>query len=245
MKNLKTQTAMKTETAKQIRNAKILNGLKTLKYTKKESLYAPLIIEILEAANNFDKKLDNCVVEHNHIEQMLYCEYPSFIHDEFGRRLDEMGARFITACKNLNKAFNKNNPDANDFMDAKDCVKSPYKYFGKEYNRERNFMQKLILKLVEPLKLKRVSQPIFVRVVFIDKGTKEMSVSWYSGTRMGNYIMGEEYTLPRLITKKEMRLIENEIEAWVRNNGNEIPEYDELCDFIENRFKPKQSKKAA
>lgn len=226
---------MKTQTAKQKRNGEILEVLKPMNYTKKEKLYAPLIIEILEAANEFGTELENCVVDHTIIEQNLYNQgILSFTSDEFGRSESEMGKRFVTACKKLNQVFNKNNPTAMDFTDDM-TVSLPYRYFTKEYTQERNFMRGLILKIVAPLKLKRVKQPVFVTTGFYNKKDKlELTLTFTSGTRGGNYICGEDYTLARSASAKELKVIQQTIEAWMSKNDNELPSVGKVSKIIKS-----------
>jgi hypothetical protein len=228
---------MRNQTTKQKRNAGILNVLKTLDYKPKERIYAPLIIEILEAANNFDKKLNNCVVEHTIIDKIIYDKWLSFIGDEFGRSNEELGKRFIAACENLYNTFKKNHPDVDDFDKAK-----TWKYFTIGFTKERNFIRRLVLKISTPLELKRVKQQIFVDANVYKKNKKELSLTWTSGTRGGNYIMGEEYALPRLVTKKEIELITILIEKDVNKNNCEMPSYEKVEEIIEFTLSNKLSK---
>lgn len=224
---------MKNQTPKQKRNAKILNVLKTLDYKPKERIYAPLIIEILEATNSFDKKLDNCVVEHTIMEQMLCYNHLGFIEGEFGRSESEVGSRFIEACENLMNIFNKNNPDGSGFV----ADTSELKYFTKEFNRERRFMQKLIWKIVEPLKLERVDQERFMHAFFTKGNKTTLYWSWRSGTKRGIGILDEQFELSRKGTIKEIKMIENEVQKLVCKDDYGIPYYEDVVEIIEKIVK--------
>ncbi len=192
----------------QKRNAEIINQLKTIDFTAKERIYATLIIDVLEESNNLDLKLQNCVVEHNIIEKMLFDSNFSFIHDEFGRYESEMGKTFIKALNRLNKEFNKNYPNSKNT------------YFTKEFNRTRGFIRKLILKLVNPLNLKRVEQKYFTSVSFWDKSENIIWIRWTRGTDHGVNTLNEQFNLSEAVTKKELKKTEKKINAFLDLHSN-------------------------
>ena len=227
---------MKHETTKQKKNAAILNALKTLDLKPKERIYAPLIIEVLEAANNFNKKLDNVAVDHNIIKQVFCQNLMSYISDEFARREEEMGKKYIKACKKLNKTFNENNPGLSEYNE------SAYKAITKACRRERDLMQRVILKFVMPLEFKSVGQPIFVKAWFFKDNHTKLHLTWTSGTKGGNYVLGEEIELSRKGTVKELKQIEKNLQDWVIENGNEIPEGKKVIELIESAIKLKPFK---
>lgn len=192
----------------QKRNAEIINQLKTIDFTAKERIYAPLIIDVLEESNNLDLKLQNCVVEHNIIEIMLFDSNFSFIYDEFGRYESEMGKTFIKASNRLNKEFNKNYPNSKNI------------YFTKEFNRTRGFIRKLILKLVNPLNLKRVEQKYFTSVSFWDKSENIIWIRWTKGTEHGINILNDQFDLSEAVTKKKLKKTEKKINAFLDQHSN-------------------------
>lgn len=218
--------------ANQKRNGQIINQLREMKLMPKERIYAPLILDVLEAANNLDMKLENCVIDHNLIEQMLYSSSLSFINDEFGRRKTEMGEDFINACKKLNQEFVRNNPEGSTYSNQK----GGYVYFTKEYNRIKNFMRKLILKFVNQLELTRVNQRYFVSVSHWNESEKKVWFRWTIGTQNGDNVLNDNCTTTRLATDRELKKTQKEINKYLENNSiNDMDKImSDIYEIIEN-----------
>ncbi len=218
--------------ANQKRNGYIICLLREMKFTPKERIYATLILDVLEAANNLDMKLHNCVIEHNLIEQILFDSSLSFISDEFGRRKTEMGEDFINACKKLNQEFIKNNPEGSTYSSQK----GGYVYFTKEFSRERNFMQKLILKFVNILELTRVNQRYFVSVSHWNESEKMVWFRWTIGTQNGDNVLNDNCTTTRLATDRELKKAQKEINKYLENNSiNDMDKImSDIYEIIEN-----------
>ncbi len=104
----------------------MLNEMKNASYTRKEGIYAHLIIQVMEEANKFDKKLDNVYVNHNIIESMLLdFNVESFLSDTFGRREEEFSPEFITACNKLKEQFDLDYPHAESFVNNRTLYYTP------------------------------------------------------------------------------------------------------------------------
>lgn len=206
-------------------NNEILNKMRNESYTKKEEVYAQLIINVLDEANKFSKKLSNVYVNHNIIESIFFNkDMCLFLRHEFGRGKDEFSPKFIKACELLNNQFNKDYPKASDYT-----ADNKINYYTIEYFGVRIFMRKVINKITIPLNIKPIVQPFFVSLDNTEQNWEtHLWLNWYSGKRFGNYIMNEEYPIERKLNKSEILKLQTKIET-AANQNEEILD----CDVIE------------
>lgn len=204
----------------------LLNEMKKDSYSKKEGIYAHLIINVLEEANKFDETLDNVYVNHNIIEGILLSDSVLYyLHDTFGRYEDEFSKKFLTACSKLKEQFESDYPQANSRVDRKIL------YYTSMGFGIKSFMRKVISKIVFPLDIEIKVQPIFVVLNIFDKGT--LNVAWYSGKKHGYYFMQEEFEISRKLKKAEMIMLESEINEAIKSNGYDTEEFEELFDIVD------------
>ncbi len=214
-------------TKKKLRNQELINYLKSLTYKGREKIFAPLILEVLDAANNLNPKLRNCILEHNIMENILTDEFQSFIGDEFGRNEKEMGIRFISACKNLQTSFNKAYG-----------VKR-LQYYSAEFRNTRNFMRRLMLKLIPPLELKRYNQPVFVSVSMSISDDRTLWFAFSTGTRGGNNVLNLKSNVPHKISLKSMKKIGSETEKLLKSNNYDMEAiYNDLDEMVQRNIFP-------
>lgn len=217
---------MKNSNKKSI-NKLMLNEMKIAPYTKKEGIYAHLIIQVMKAANKFDKKLDNVYVDHNIIESILLTDsLDTYLHDNFGRSKGEFSSEFLKACDELKKQFDFDYPQA-----KKRNEKYVHLYYTPVCFGVRTFMRKVISKIVFPLGIKSKVQPIFVSLKMFRDGI--LNVAWYKGKKHGYYFMGEDYMILRNLSESEMILLENQIDKELRLNEYEVLEVGELACLID------------
>ena len=216
---------MKNLNKKATRQA-MLNEMKKDSYTKREGIYANLIINVLEEANKFDESIDNVYVDHNIIEMILIYDFLSTcLSDIFGRNEKEFSPKFIAACNRLKQQFDSDYPDAKSFVNNKTSYFTP-KCFG-----VRTFMRKIISRIVFPLGIKAKVQPLFVRLgIYIDG---MLNIAWEKGKKGGTYVMQDDCEISRNLTESEIRLLEDQINEAIRLNGHEVLEFDDLADIID------------
>lgn len=205
----------------------MLNMMKKDSYTKKEEIYAHLIIQVMEEANKFDEKIDNVYVNHNIIESILLTDsLDTYLHDTFGRSKKEFSLEFIIACNKLKERFDS------DYSHAK---KRNEKYVSSYYTNScfavRTFIRKIISKIVFPLDIEVKVQPIFVSLNTFKEGV--LNVAWYKGQKHGYYFMQEDFDISRKLKKAEITLLENEINEAIKSNGYDTEEFDELFDVVD------------
>ena len=203
--------------------------MKNESYTKKEGVYAQLIINILDESNKFSQKLSNVYVNHIIIEKMLLNKDMYFLHDYFGRSENEFSPAFIKAYKALNKQFNKDYPKASDYN-------ADYRinYYTNDFFGVRIFMRKVINKITIPLNIKPIVQPFFVRLDNTERNWEtHLWLHWYSGKRFGNYIMNEEYPIDRKLTKSEILKLQTKIETVANQNKEKIIDCDVVQEIID------------
>jgi hypothetical protein len=221
---------METQTLKQKRNAEILNNLKSKKYTMKEKELAPLIIRVLEEANKFDEKLNNCVINHNSIQDIVSDGNFCFLKYEFGKNYDEFPSGFLNACIKLNNKFNKVHKAKYASIVGTD--EEGLFFFNSKFKKERDFTRKLISKIVDPLKLKRVIQPIFVNVDYYFRGKDSLWITWSRGTKHASNMGSIRFELPCSANKYDLKLIEHNIEIFMKENNVEFPKSEDVNKII-------------
>ena len=210
-------------------NNAILNKMRNESYTKKEEVYAQLIINVLDESNKFSRKLSNVYVNHRIIEEILLDNNLTFLGDNFGRCKNEFSPKFINACKALNKQFNKDYPKANQY--DKDYRKN---YYTNAFFGVRVFMRKVNLKITLPLNIKSIVQPVFVSLDNTERNGKTLLwLHWYSGKRHGNYVMNEEYIVHRKLTKSEILKLQTKIETAANLNEEEFIDCDVVQEIID------------
>jgi hypothetical protein len=223
---------------KSSKNNAILNKMRNESYTKKEGVYAQLIINVLDESNKLSRKLSNVYVNHNIIEKMLLNKDMYFLHDYFGRSENEFSPAFIKASKALNKQFNKDYPKASGYT-------ADYRtnYYTNDFFGVRVFMRKVILKIIVPLKIKSIVQPNFVSLSNTERNGKTLLwMHWYSGKRQGNYMMNEEYSIDRKLTKSEILKLQTKIETAANLNHEEIIDCDVVQEIIDTFLQNQKQK---
>lgn len=206
----------------------ILNEMKNASYTKKEGIYAQLIIQVMEEANKFDKKLDNVFVNHNIIESILLTNsVTTYFHDNFGRCEDEFSSEFLKACNELKNQFNS---------DYQNAIKYNEKYIKLYYTSicfgARIFMRKIISRIVFPLNIEVKVQPIFVSLSVFKEGL--LNIAWFSGKKHGHYFLQDDFPMTRKPSKSELRLLENQINEALKANVCKVDEFEELMDIVDS-----------
>lgn len=221
------------------KNNAILNKMRNESYTKKEGVYAQLIINVLDESNKFSRKLNNVYVNHNIIESIFFNkDMCLFLRYEFGRSKDEFPPKFIKAWEVLNKQFNKDYPKAIDYT-----ADNKRNYYTIEYFGVRIFMRKVINKITIPLNIKPIVQPFFVRLDNTERNWEtHLWLHWYSGKRFGNYIMNEEYPIDRKLTKSEILKLQTKIETAANLNHEEIIDCDVVQEIIDTFLQNQKQK---
>lgn len=205
----------------------LLNEMRKDSYSKKEEIYAHLIINVLEEANKFDETLDNVYVNHNIIEGILMDKSTrSYLHDTFGRYEEEFSTEFMTACNKLKEQFDSDYPQASEFIRRYGRI-----YYSSIGFGVRSFMRKVISKIVFPLYIEAKVQPIFVSLGIYNEGV--LNVAWYKGKKHGYFFMQEDFDISRKLNKAEIMLLEHEINEAIKSNGYDAEEFDELFDIVD------------
>jgi hypothetical protein len=136
-----------------------LEELKTRTYNGIQSKYAPLLLNVIIANNNFPDELKDCILDHNMLEKtLLDCDF-DFLVDEFGKDFFEFPKEFQNACIVLYEEFQKDFPNANDInLSIKNKVygknhRSPSNRFYRlsEFNEIRNDLRNIIVEFVNEL----------------------------------------------------------------------------------------------
>ena len=219
------------------KNNVILNKMRNESYTKKEGVYAQLIINVLDESNKFSKKLSNVYVNHNIIEKILLNEDMClFLRYEFGRSKDEFPPKYIKAWEVLNKQFNKDYPKASDYTADKEV-----NYYTVEYFGVRIFMRKVINKITFSLQIKPIEQSYFTSLCNTEVGGEiRLAMGWYSGKRYGNNFLNEYYSIDRKLTKSEILKLQTEIDLIANLNHKELIDYIVVQEIIDNFLKIKK-----
>ncbi|MDK2772916.1 MAG: hypothetical protein KYX68_11925 [Flavobacterium sp.] len=216
---------MKTSNKKAMRQA-ILNFMKNDSYTKKEEIYAQLIINVMEEANKFGKNLDNVFVNHNIIEDILLTSsVTTYLHDTFGRSKEEFPLEFLKACNELKQKFDSDYPNASEYNEKHVDLYYTSVCFG-----VRIFMRKIISRIVFPLGIEVKVQPIFVSLNIYKK---DMNIAWYRGKKHGYYFLQYDFPISRKPSKSELRLLENKINKALKQHVDKVEEFDELMDIVD------------
>lgn len=216
---------MKTSNKKAMRQA-ILNCMKNDSYTKKEEIYAQLIINVMEEANKFGENLDNVFINHNIIEDILLTSsVTTYLHDAFGRSEDEFPTEFIKVCNELKQQFDSDYPNASEYNE-----KSVDLYYTSNCFGVRIFMRKIISRIVFPLGIEVKVQPIFVSLNIYNES---MNVAWYKGKKYGHYFLQYDFSISRKPSKSELILLENQINKALKSHGYEVENFEELMDLVD------------
>lgn len=110
-------------------NINTLEYLKIKKYSGLKSKYAPLILNVIIANNNFPSILKDCIVDHNLIEAILLEPDFGFLINEFGKDITEFPFEFQDACNKLKNEFKLDYPKACEVD-----YTSKNKVYGKNYH---------------------------------------------------------------------------------------------------------------
>lgn len=212
---------------KGLANQLLLNKMKNASYSKKEGIYANLLINVLEEANKFSKTLDYVYVNHNIIESILLSNtLNEYLHDTFGRSKEEFPSKFIKACEELKEQFNSDYPHANKYNEKYVTLYYTAICFG-----VKTFIRKVISKIVFPLDIEVKAQPIFVSLNIFEEGV--LNVAWYRGKKYGYYFMQEDFEISKKLKKTEMTSLENQINEALKNKDYEFEEFEELAEIID------------
>ena len=140
-------------------NTSKLEELKTRNYEGIQSKYAPLILNVIIANNNFPDELKDCILDHNMIEKILLESDFTFLINEFGKNITEFPDEFKKSCIELNWEFQKDFPKASvENTSLKNKVygknyNSPSKkfYYQPEFNEIKNSIRDIMLVIVNEL----------------------------------------------------------------------------------------------
>lgn len=214
---------------KMTKNLMILNALKTAKYGKKEKAYALLIIDILEQVETFNDDLSNVYVDHNILEAIILQEHQSYLYDYFGRNKSEFPKRFLESCMSLNSKFSKEYLSHIEFsFEVGDF------YYGAKGFGVRCFIRSIISKIMNPLKIKKKVQPLFVSI-FNNESHFENSISigWYSGKRLGRNVLNEQFEVSRKLNEEELKKLQAKIERASKTKKYRIADVEDIRFFID------------
>lgn len=213
---------------KRLTNQLLLTEMKNESYTRKEGVYANLLINVLEEANKFNKTLDYVFINHNIIESILLSNsLNEYLHDTFGRSEEEFPSRFIKACEELKEQFNSDYPHVNKYNEKHVKLYYTAICFG-----VKTFMRKVISRIVFPLDIQVKAQPLFVRLAIYRDGI--LNIAWEKGKKGGYYLMQDDCEISRNLSKSEIKLLEDQINKEVRLYGYKVLEFEDLADIIDS-----------
>lgn len=205
----------------------VLTEMKNESYTRKEGIYANLLINVLEEANKFNKTLDYVFINHNIIESILLSNsLNEYLHDTFGRSEEEFPSKFIKACEELKEQFNSDYPHANKYNE-----KHVKFYYAAICFGVKTFMRKVISKIVFPLDIEVKAQPIFVKLNIFEEGA--LNIAFYRGKKYGYYFMQADFEISKKMKKTEIASLENHINEVIKSYGYEFEEFEELAEIID------------
>jgi hypothetical protein len=161
-------------------NPVLLEELKNHTYDGIKSKYAPLILNVIIANNNFPDELKNCIIDHNMLEDILLQSDFNFLNNEFGKAINEFPEEFQNACYSLHYEFQTDFPKAGVVdLTRKNKVygknyRSPrqYFYYQPEFDEIRNPLRELSLEFVNKLCIVANLQPYEVYASCLNSGGK-------------------------------------------------------------------------
>lgn len=136
-----------------------LEELKSRNYSGVQGKYAPLILNVIEANNNFPFELSDCIIDHEMLETiMLEFDYQFLIH-EFGKNITEFPEEFQRAMILLHEEFQKDFHKASIIDSSiRNSVygknyRSPLQYFyhQPEFKDVKNQLRELMLEITNEL----------------------------------------------------------------------------------------------
>lgn len=136
-----------------------LEELKTRTYNGIQSKYAPLLLNVIIANNNFPDELKDCIIDHNMLEKILLKSEFDFLINEFGKNITDFPDEFQKSCIELYEEFQKDFPKASDVdLSLKNKVylknyRSPSQlfYYQPEFDEIRNPIRDIMLVIVNEL----------------------------------------------------------------------------------------------
>jgi predicted Zn-dependent protease with MMP-like domain len=72
--------------------------LKTRTYVGIQSKYAPLLLNVIIANNNFPDEIKDCIIDNKMLEKILLESDFDFLINEFGKNITEFPEEFQKAC---------------------------------------------------------------------------------------------------------------------------------------------------
>lgn len=214
-------------------NTVLLEELKNRTYDGIKSKYAPLILNVIIANNNFPDELKNCIIDQNMIEDILLQSDFNFLNHEFGKALNEFPEEFRRACSSLHDEFQIDFPKAGVLdLTRKNKVygknyKSPkqYFYYQPEFDEIRIPLRQLTMELVSKLNIIANLQPYEVYASCINFGEKfKLRLEMYVREKNNFPHIFESKPFLKPVDEFNLKLIEQHYE-WLAISekwGNEI-----------------------
>jgi hypothetical protein len=148
-------------------NPVILEELKNRTYDGIKSKYAPLILDVIIANNNFPDELKDCIINHTMLEDILLQSDFNFLNNEFGKTLNEFPQEFGRACFSLHYEFQIDFPKArvvditrkNKIYGKNYRSPRPYFYYQEEFDEIREPLRELLWEFVNELGMVPNLQP--------------------------------------------------------------------------------------
>ncbi|MBF4466232.1 hypothetical protein [Flavobacterium sp. LC2016-12] len=248
-------------------NPVILKELKNRTYDGIKSKYAPLILDVIIANNNFPDELKDCIIDHNMLEDILLQSDFNFLNNEFGKTLNEFPKEFRRACFSLHDEFQIDFPKAGVIdLTRKNKVygtnfKGPlqYFYYQQEFDEIREPLRELLLEFVNKLGIVSNLQPYEVYASCINFEEKfKLRLEMYVREKNNFPHIFESKPFLNSVDQVDLKLIEqyyewlaithkwgNEIDyTWAMQDGKEIAKYipdfsleDTVFKYTQGQFK--------
>lgn len=224
-------------------NPVLLEELKNRTYDGIKSKYAPLILNVIIANNNFPEELKDCIIDHNMIEDILLQSDFEFLENEFGKTFYEFPQEFRIACYSLYDEFQTDFPKAgvvDKTLKNKAYGKnyrSPSKlfYYQSEFDVIRDPLRELILEFTNKLAIVANLQPYEVYATCVDCEEKfKLRLEMYVREKNNFPHIFESKPFLKSVDENDLKHIEQYYEwlAISQKWGNEI---DYTCDMKDGK----------
>ncbi|UUW11319.1 hypothetical protein NLG42_11040 [Flavobacterium plurextorum] len=211
----------------------LLEELKNRTYKGLKSIYAPLILNVIIANNNFPDELKNCIIDHNMIEDILLQSDFNFLINEFGKAYNEFPEEFQRACYSLRDRFQIDFPKAwvvdktrkNKVYGKNYRSPRQYFYYQPEFDEIRNSLRELIQEFLDKLGIVSNLQPYEVYASCISFEEKfKLRLEMYVREKNNFPHIFESKPFLNLVDQVDLKHIEKYYEwlAITHKWGNEI-----------------------
>jgi hypothetical protein len=224
-------------------NPLLLEELKNRTYEGIKSKYAPLILNVIIANNNFPQELKDCIIDHNMLEDILLQSDFNFLNNEFGKTLNEFPEEFQRACNSLRDEFQIDFPKAGvvDITRKNKVYGKNYRsprqhfYYQQEFDEIRIPLRELIVEFLNKLGIVSNLQPYEVYASCINfEGKFKLRLEMYVREKNNFPHIFESKPFLNPVDQVDLKLIEQYYEwlAITRKWGNEI---DYTCDMQDGK----------